>query len=191
VDPLATADDVAQALGLADASALSDAQGYRVDGLLARVSREFRREAERTFTPGTSIVRLLTVGDRVRLPEPVESVGSVSDADGDAVTYTLDGQDLALETSGRPLWSGVPVTVTYTHSAEVPDDVVASVAAAVARHLTVDPTSAEAVSTDLSTLDYRQRMASWVSERHLLTPEERAEARSYRYPGAAVIIQKP
>lgn len=191
MDPLATADDVAQALGLADADALSDAQGNRVDGLLARVSREFRREAERVFTPGTSTVRLLTVGDRVRLPEPVTSVTSVTDAEGDDVDYVLDGQDLVLETSGLPLWSGVPITVTYTHSDEVPEDVVSAVASIVARHLTVDPTSAEAMSTDLSTLDFRQRMAPWVSERLLLTGEERAEARSYRYPGSAVIIQKP
>ena len=162
-----------------------------MDGLLARVSREFRREAERPFTPGTYTVRLLTVGDRVRLPEPVTSVTSVTDAEGDDVDYVLDGQDLVLETSGRPLWSGVPITVTYTHSDEVPEDVVSAVASIVARHLTVDPTSAEAMSTDLSTLDFRQRMAPWVSERLLLTGEERAEARSYRYPGSAVIIQKP
>ena len=191
MDPLATADDVAQALGLDDASGLSTAQGNRVDGLLARVSREFGREAERPFTPGTYTVRLLTVGDRVRLPEPVTSVTSVTDAEGDDVDYVLDGQDLVLETSGRPLWSGVPITVTYTHSDEVPEDVVSAVASIVARHLTVDPTSAEAMSTDLSTLDFRQRMAPWVSERLLLTGEERAEARSYRYPGSAVIIQKP
>lgn len=192
MDPLASADDVAQALGLNDADALSESQSNRVDGLLARVSREFRREAERTFTPGTSTVRLSTVGGRVRLPEPVENAAGVTlvQLDGQTVDWALDGQDLVLTRYGRPTWSGLTVTVTYTHTEPVPDDVVSTVAGIVARHLSVDPTSAEAQSTELSTLDFRQRLAPWVSDRGLLTDEERAEARSYRYPGSAVIVQK-
>lgn len=194
MDPLASADDVAVALGLDDASALSDSQALRVDGLLARVSRRFRREAERVFTPGTSTVRLLTVGGRVRLSElvvGVEDVTSVTLDDGSVPDFVLDGQELVLSLYGRKLWSGVPVTVTYTHSVDVPDDVVASVASIVGRHLTVDPGGAEAQSSELSTESYRQKFADWVSDRSLLTEEELCDARSYRYPGTAVIIQRP
>lgn len=185
---LATDDDVAQALGLADASALSSAQSNRVAGLLARVSREFRREAERVFTPGTSTVRLLTVGDRVRLPETITTVTSVIDDDGDTVDYTVDGQELVLETSGYPLWSGVPITVTYTHSEAVPADVVAAVAAIVARHLTVDPSVGPV--TEMYVGPFRQRYADWTNRTALLTEDDCAAARAYRYPGTAVIVQK-
>ncbi len=185
MEPLATADDVAHALGLEDAAALSAAQSARLDGLLARVSREFRREAERPFTDGEYTVRLKVVRGKVRLPE-TGTVTEVSGSDGIGLEYVVDGQEVALQQCHPST-----VTVTYTHTDLVPDDVVASVAEIVARHLIVDPTSAEAQSTELSTMDFRQRMAPWVSERRLLTDEERAQARSYRYPGTAVIVQQP
>jgi len=166
-----------------------------VDILLERVSREFRREAAREFAPGTSTVNLLTVGDRVRLADPAYSVASVTtlDANNDALTveYTVDGQDLILKYGGTPLWSGLTVTVTYTRTAAIPTAVVGEVAAIVARHLSVDPLSAQAQSTSLSTSDYGQRFAAWVSSRALLTPEECKLARTYRYPGSAIIIQGP
>jgi hypothetical protein len=198
VDPLASADDVAQALGLDDAAALSEAQGNRVDGLLARVSREFRREAERVFTPGTSTVRLLTVAGRVHLAETVTDVDDIEevtfrDCRGDEVTlgFELDGQDLIVDYNGSVLPSGVPVTVTYTSTADVPDEVKASVAAIVARHLTVDPNSAEAKSTELAAGPFRTRYAEWTSNHALLTEGECEEARSYRYPASSIIIQRP
>ncbi len=198
MDPLATPDDVAHALGLEDADALSDAQGLRVDGLLARASREFRREAERNFTPGTTTVTLLTVAGKVHLAETVEDVDDVTSATmldcyGDTLEleYVLAGQDLALEYNGYPLRSGVAVTVTYTHAAAVPDEVVASVASIVARHLTVDPNSVASQATEMSAGPFKTRYAEWTSDRTLLTEAECCEARSYRYPASAIIIQKP
>lgn len=198
MDPLATANDVAQALGLASSSELSAAQSARVAGLLARVSREFRREAERDFTPGITTVRLLTVAGRVHLVETVESVDDVTSAtmqdcygDTVALDYALNGQQLVLEDDGYPLPSGVAVTVTYTHTAAVPDEVVATVAGIVARHLTVDPNSAAAQATDMAAGPFRTRYAEWTSATSLLTEQECAQARSYRYPGTSIIIQTP
>lgn len=198
MDPLATANDVAHALGLANAAALSAAQTLRVTALLARVSREFRREAERNFTPGTTTVRLLTVAGRVHLAETVDDVTDVTsvtlrDCYNDEVEldYELDGQDLIVENNGWRLPSGVPVTVTYTHTAAVPAEVVASVAGIVARHLTVDPNSVAAQATEMSAGPFKTRYADWTSSTSLLTEEECSEARSYRYPGSAIIIQKP
>lgn len=193
MDPLASADDVALVLGLVDADALTAAQLLRVDGLLARVSREFRREAGRVFTPGTSTARLLTVAGRVRLPEPVDSEDDVTSVvltvDGTEPDWELDGQELVLELSGRDLWSGVSVTVVYTHSGDVPDDVVAAVAAIVARNLSVDPNIGGA--TEMSAGPFRQRFADWVTRSALLTEDDCAAARAYRYPGSAIIVQKP
>lgn len=191
--PLAGADDVALALGLEDADTLSAAQTLRLGGLLARVSREFRREAGRGFAPGTSTVKLLTVAGRVRLPEPVDSEDDVATVvltvDGTEPDWVLDGQELVLEISGRDLWSGVSVTVTYTHSGEIPDDVVAAVAAIVARHLTLDPNLGAV--TEMAAGPFRQRFADWTNGTALLTADDCAAARAYRYPGTAIIIQKP
>ena len=191
--PLAGADDVALALGLEDADALSAAQTLRLGGLLARVSREFRREAGRGFAPGTSTVKLLTVAGRVRLPEPVDSEDDVATVvltvDGTEPDWVLDGQELVLEISGRDLWSGVSVTVTYTHSGEIPDDVVAAVAAIVARHLTLDPNLGPV--TEMAAGPFRQRLADWTNGTALLTDDDCVAARAYRYPGSAIIIQKP
>ena len=193
---LATADDVAKALGLEDGDSLSEAQSLRVDGLLARVSREFRREAERVFTPGTTTVRLLTVAGRVHLTETVESVDQIQSVTmkncyGDTVNvdYVLDGQDLCLEVNGYPLHSGVEVTVTYEHTADVPADVVAAVAGIVARHLTLDPNLGPV--TEMYAGPFRQRYADWVNKTALLTEEECEIARSYRYPASNIIIQRP
>lgn len=196
MDPLATPDDVAHALGLADADALTEAQSARVDGLLARVSREFRREAERNFTPGTTTVRLLTVAGKIRLAEAgVTGITSATTRDSYNQTQTLDttvdGQDVILEQYGQLLGSGVPVTVTYTHTGEIPDAVVASVAGIVARLLTVEPDSVEAKAVDMTAGPFRVRYADWVSSQGLLTEEECADARSYRYPASSVIIQRP
>lgn len=193
MDPLASANDVALALGLEDADALSEAQGLRVDGLLARVSREFRREAERTFTPGTSTVRLVTAAGRVHLAETVGSVTSVTVdgcyGDPVALDFEVQGQSVVLEQYGRPLPSGVTVTVVYTHTAEVPDDVTAAVAGIVARHLTLDPNLGPV--TEMSAGPFRQRYADWANKTGLLTEEDCEVARSYRYPGTNVIIQRP
>lgn len=190
---LAAADDVALALGLSDSDELTEAQSKRVAGLLARVSSEFRREAERVFTPGESTVRLLTVDGRVRLAEPIAEVSSASmqDCDGTDVSLTtsVDGQFVELEYAGRRLGSGVPVTVTYTHTTDVPDDVVATVASIVARHLTLDPNVGPV--TEMYAGPFRQRFADWANQTALLTADDVAAARAYRYPGSAVIVQRP
>lgn len=190
---LASADDVAHSLGLVDAAALTAAQVVRVDGLLARVSREFRREAGRVFTPGTSTVRLLSVAGRVRLPEAVVGEDDITSVvltdDGTELDWTLDGQELVVSVSGRPLWSGVSVTVTFTHDGDVPDDVAALVAAIVARNLSVDP--AMGGVSEMAAGPFRQKFADWATRSALLTAEDCAAARAYRYPGSAIIIQKP
>jgi hypothetical protein len=191
---LATADDVARALGLQDSDELTAAQSVRVDDLLARVSRRFRKEAERPFTPSTDTVRLLSVAGRVRLPEPVTGIEQV-----DSVTmticgtqtdidYTLDGQELVCEYVGQPISSGETVTVTYTHSGDVPADVVAEVAAIVARHLTVAPGDGKVVSEAAG--PFNARYADWVGSTCLLTEDEVEMARSYRYPGSTVVVHK-
>jgi len=187
---LASRADVAQALGLDDENGLSESQANRVDALLERVSRLFAREAGRSFTPGLVTVRAAVVAGRVRLPDSSDGgTVAVEDLDGVALTAELDGLYVDVARNGCALATGELVTVTYTRG-ETPESVTAAVAGIVARNLTVDPMSAEAQSTDISTLDFRQRLADWVSSTNLLTDEEIAEARSYRYPAPNVIVHR-
>lgn len=192
METLASAGDVALALGLEDEFAFSDSQRRRVDGLLERVSRRFRIEAERPFTPGTETVRLLAVAGKVRLPEQVTDVTSVTASRGTEtldLDYVLEGQTLVCEYAGCPVPTGVSVTVTYTHSAEVPAAVVADVAAIVARHLSVEADEAKVVSETAG--PYTTRYAEWVGSTGLFTEDECRTARSYRYPASTVVVHKP
>ena len=72
---LATAADVAAALGLDE---LSEVQEARANLLLAKVSRRFRLEAQRQFTPGTYTQELRIFGGAVRLEEDPDEVLNVS-----------------------------------------------------------------------------------------------------------------
>jgi len=196
VTDLATSDDVATALGLADSTELTASQAARVDTLLARVSAAFVAEAGRPFTPGTDTVRLLCVAGRVRLPEPVSVVGDVSSVtfeySGDTtdVDYTLYGtRELVCEYRNVAITTGTYVTVTYTHSGAVPAAVVADVAAIVARLLTVEPSEGKVLSESAG--PFSVRYADWSAASTLLTRDELATARSYRVSPVSVVVHKP
>lgn len=192
---LAAAVDVAHALGLADENELGDARTARVGPLLAKLSREFRREAGRQFTPGRTKVRLLTVDSRITLPDGLGVGGEVHAVtiDGEPVEFTVDDDEVIL--SKRRLGgqvcvvgTGVRVKLDYTHNEPVPDEVKAAIAAMAARYLTVDPTSAVAQSTYLASEHFQQRFADWVSASVKLTQEDCEFARSYKSSPATVIV---
>jgi hypothetical protein len=86
--------------------------------------------------------------------------------------------------------SGTVYTVTYSHQGEVPWDVRATMAAAVARYLTVDPNSAVAQSTFLSAEGYHQRIAAWVADTVRLDPADVELARAHRPYRVNIIVQK-
>lgn len=188
---LASSADVAAALGLEDENELTASQQARVEGLLERVSRVFQREAGRTFTAGSVTVRALTVEGRVHLPDPPTGTSvTVTDLCGETLEGVIEDDYVDIARNGCPVPTGVIVLVQYTRDAP-PAAVVAAVAGIVARHLTIEPGSPEAISTDLTAgADYRQRLADWVSSTALLTDDELAEARSYRYPVPNVIIHR-
>ncbi len=192
VTSLATPDDVARALGLEDAFALSESQSARVDDLLVRVSRKFCLEAGRPFTPGTDTVQLLSTAGSVRLPEPVAGVGDVASVvlpSGDAVDYALESPSaLVVSVCGRPVPSGVLLSVTYNHAGEIPAEVVADVAAIVARHLTVEPGEGRVVAETAG--PYNTRYADWVASSALFTKDDCETARSYRHPATNPIVAK-
>lgn len=190
---LATADDVAAALGFDDESSLTDSQQKRLPMELARVERAFLREAERDFASGPVRVQCTVVGGWVTLPDsPADDVApTVEDRDGKELSVLVsDGARLKIARNNWALPSGVIVNVSYT-APEPPEAVKAAIAAIVGRRLSVEPGSAESKFTDLTAgSDYRAKGAAWVSSTAILTEDEKCEARSYRPVAGTAIIAR-
>lgn len=186
---LASLDDVAHALGLADEAALGAGRVFRANQIVAKISREFRREAGRQFTPGRTKVRLMTVAGRVLLPDGLGEGGEVHSVTGvDDLAFEVDDDELVLTVRRRSAGTGTVVKVDYTHNEPVPEEVAGTVAAIVARYLTVDPTSAVAQSTFLASEQFQQRFADWVSSSVKLTEDDCDFAKSYRSRPVTVIV---
>lgn len=186
---LATADDVAKALGLASEDDLPEDQSVRLPGELARVEGAFTRAAGRKFIAGPVKVQTVVLGGWATLPDEPTDEPTVTDRDGGPLDSVRDGTQVKVSRNGTPCPSGTIVNVNYTAPA-VPASVTASVAAIVARRLGVSPGSPESKFTELSTLDYRAKGAAWVASTSVLTEDEEAEARSYRLPHGVAIIAR-
>lgn len=190
MDPLATVEDVAAALAV---DALSDEQRARAIPLLAKVSRRFRLEAERMFTPGiyTQTIKILG-GGGVRLEEVPDDVISVKVPGVVDPPYTLSGNWIQFDNWRLSEYIGASAEVVYRWYKPVPTDVVAAVADIVARNLMLDPKSVVAQSTSLSTKDYRQDVSAWASSGIIgMNEDDIALARSYRYPTPPPIVVRP
>lgn len=192
MDPLATQYDVQDALGMSGDEELSESQAARVVPLLALVSRRFRLEAQRLFTPGTYTHTLRIHAGAVRLDAVPDEVSDVLVPGVAAPEYTVDRNWVLFTDWESKALNGLYASVTYTVTAEVPDDVVAAVAGIVARALTVDPQSAVAQSTQLSTPDYSQSVAPWARSGlvGVMNGDDVALARTYRYPVPPVIVHQ-
>lgn len=191
--------DIAGVLGLSDSTSLTAPQIARIPYLLAKLCSLFRREAGREFSPGRTTVDLMTLAGYIPLPDGlgengfVEEVTTLKGKTLDASNITVKNNRVWIEEPSligrdRP-GSGKVYTVTYVHTEEVPWDVRAAMASAVARYLTVDPNSAVAQSTFLSAEGYHQRIAAWVADVVRLDPEDIALARAHRAIPVNVIIQ--
>lgn len=197
VDPLASKADVEAAL----LRTLTTDEESGLALALAKASAQFRREAKQVFTPSSSSVRLkvnaITKHDHwmrqygwtpragygvVHLRQrPVNEVTAVVDDYGSAVRYTLYDQWLEVE----GLSSSDFVRVNYTHGdAEVPDEVRYTVAAAVARGLTIpEQVRAGVTQTSSTTGPFQDQdsYAAWaVGGGVNLSPAELEVARSFR-----------
>ena len=208
MDTLATVADVAAALGLDSADALTDGQKARATLLLAKVSRRFRLEAQRRFTPGTYTHYLKIFSGAVRLEEEPEEVIEVkvlgvNGASTVTTAWELQRNWLHFTEYHATQWDsfddrqsrglvGATAQVTYSWERPVPADVVASVADIVARNLMLDPNSVVGQSKALETMDYRQDVADWASSGIVGMNDDDVElARSYRYPAPPTVVVRP
>lgn len=185
VTRLASTADVEAALG----RELTSGEQGLAEFALDKASEAFRREAGQTFTPAESTVRLKALGGVVTLPQrPAVDVSAVADDDGNAVEFTLDGQRVVLDADALPY-----VAVTYEHGGDVPDLVRLAVAEVVARNLRIDD-DAKAGKTQFSNtagpFTESGAFATWaVGGQVMLSPDDKALARSYRRPQPRVYIQ--
>lgn len=175
--PLASDSDVAALLG----RDLTSAEAAQVEALLTQASALFRMTAHRSFTPGASTVRLKVNGGEVRLPEtPVVSVDAVVSDDGAPIVFTQFKGMITV-----PLRSHEFVRVTYTHGpTEIPDLVVATVAAMVARVLSIDPKAKTGVAqhqTAATPYSESDTFATWaIGGQVMLSPSDLDVAKSFR-----------
>lgn len=135
---LATSADVEAQLG----RSLTSDEEERVDALLRSASARARIRTRRNFTPGTyTVTRKVDYKGRVRLPETVASVTSVSAVYSDGTDDELDEDAWTLRGNvlyGLGYWC--EVEVTYVVSEDVPEEIVDAVAAIVANGIgTSDP----------------------------------------------------
>lgn len=170
---LATIADVEARLGRAlTASELPKAQAWLEDA-----SALFVQRATQQFEVGESRVRLFPRDGVVRLVQrPVIDVVSVKDIDGVEIDFTFDGHQSIYD-----LGSYSPVIVEYEHgSAEIPADVVATVAGMVVRTLQIAPDAVSGV-TQQSVGPFSQSYAAWaVGGQVMMSPAEEKLANAYR-----------
>lgn len=186
---LATADDVAKAMGLDAGVDIPADQAARLPGELSRVEKAFTRAAGREFITGPVKVQVSVLGGWVTLPDEPTIEPVFTDRDGVPLDAERHGTQAKVCRNGALLTSGSIVNVEYTAPA-VPASVTSAVAGIVARRLSVAPGSPESKFTELSTLDYRAKGAAWVASTSVLTEDEEAEARSYRPPHGVAIIAR-
>lgn len=192
--------DIAGVLGYSDASVLTSAQRARIPYLLAKLCALFRREAGCEFSPGKTTVDVMTLAGYLPLPDSlgengfIEEIRTMHGKVIDPSCYSVSGDRVWIEEPSligrdRP-GSGKVYTLTYYHETPVPWDVRAAMASAVARYLTIDPTSAVAQSTFLSAEGFHQRIAGWVAAVVGLDPEDVKLARSHRTVPVNIIVHK-
>lgn len=198
--PLASSDDVVKSLGVNDISGLPSTMVIRMPGTLAKVSRRFRKEAQRIFTPGTYTHDIRIHAGAVRLMEKPDQirglrVAGLSEFDwvtGDPIlgpAWTVEGSWLVW--SDWRFWrlNGRIATVTYSWDTPVPLEVVTAVGDITGRNLAVDPLSPLPQSKMLMSRYHRQDVAGWVSDGATgFTKDDIAQAQSYRYPAPTVIV---
>lgn len=178
--PLATLEDVVEALG----RDLTSSEAAQVDAKLKQASGLFRKEARQIFTQARSTRRLKVDGGEVRLPEsPVVAVHSVTDDEG----YAIEWCELFGVAFRVPLRSHRFVRVDFTHgydAEEIPELVVTTVAAAVARVFDTDTRARAGLSQfQESTGPFSEggTFAAWaVGGEVTLSPAELDTARSFR-----------
>ena len=187
--PLADVDDVRNAIGR---DLTSDEEG-RCATILAKASELFRLRARQQFTPGRSDVRLRVNGGVVYLPErPVTTVHSVTDDDGQPVTYKIRKSTMTVAPRCPDF-----VIVDYSHgSSEVPELVLRTIAEIAVKVLNVDPRAAAGVTQHAKgALDYTESetYATWaVGGQTMLAPDDDRIALSFRpsrRPG--LIVMQP
>jgi hypothetical protein len=184
-EPLATVDDLAARMQ----RTLSDEEQIRAYYLLQDASATVRNYCRRDFTSDETTMRVRVRNGKIRLPNsPVTAVSSITDMDGNDVTFTwYSGSTIdftstplnAWELNGsiRPQW----VDVTYTHGYDqIPDTVIAIVCRLAATALDTPAEDAGTQSESIAGYSYTRGA---IAASGGLFGEEKAQLDAFRIVG--------
>ena len=177
--------------------AFTDVEAGRVAYVLDDVSAVVRQYTGRDFTAGSHTVRLRAKNGVIRLRElPVSSITSVTDKDGNDLSYQWDGLDRVTvwPASGvdwfeREWTAGAStvVVVTYVGGAGVPDAVKAVVCNMTARALGQTPDQGGLQQESISAYSYSVGAAGAAGPAGLMN-DERAVLDRYRRVGSTAVL---
>jgi hypothetical protein len=174
---LASIDDVETRLG----RSLSVIEADRAEALLEDASALVVNYTGQKFVVTTSSNLLRIKGSKVHLAQrPAIEVTEVTDTEGKPLPYVWDGfQTVRVDCTSAPNQSHV--VVTYEHGyEEVPGDVVAVVAGAAARTLSI-PTEAASGISQQTVGPFSVSYANWaVGGQVMLSPEEKLTLKKYK-----------
>lgn len=170
-DPIASIDQLETALG----RELSGVEESRADLYLRIASDVVRSVTGHRYSTETHTWQGFTSGAKARLlPLPVASVTSVVDSSGAAVTYTLRGDTVYVDTDAE-----LVVTFTAGHST-APDLEVGIVCQMAIRALSVDPGQVGYTSETIDGYNYGIGSAAAAAAAGML-PGERAALKEARF----------
>jgi hypothetical protein len=162
VAALATSADVEAQLG----RSLTSDEEERVDALLNAASVRARSRTGRQFTAGDyTVERSVDFRGRVRLPETVDSVSEVRAVYNDGTTEVIDEDAWTLR--GNTIYNltyWCRVEVDYTVSADIPDDIIAAVAAIAASGLSMSADGVQSETIGGFTIRYRDGSTALTTE---------------------------
>lgn len=191
LEPLATVDDLEDRLQ----RTLAESEQIRADTLLRDASATVRAYCRRDFTASESTTRVRVKNGRLRIPNaPVTAVSSITDMNGNDVTFTWYAGDV-IDFTVAPLneWEIVPlssplkyVDVTYTHGYdEIPEVVVKIVCRIAATAL--DSPAEDAGTQSESIAGYSYTRGTVAASGGLFSDEKR-ELDAYRVSGGTARI---
>lgn len=191
-EPLATIDDLADRMQ----RTLSDNEAIRADALLRDASASVRAYTRCDFLAATGdTVRVRVKNGKARLPNgPVTAVSSITDMNGNDLTFTWYGGDV-IDLTATPLnvweingWSTSQqwLDVTYDHGySTVPDEVVKIVCRIAATALDSPAEDAGTQSESIAGYSYTRGVVAAAGG---LFESEKAELDAYRRVGGTAWV---
>lgn len=175
----------------------TDSEVWQLDTLLGVASREIQLETGQTFEYGVHVWKPQRNSWKYVLPQrPVASVTSVTDIDGNAISYTFDGVDtIQISAVGLirldldPIASWAPrIVITYVAGYEIiPDDIKAIAIGMSLRAFGAEAEDSGLTQEAITSYSYQRGQAAAAGAIGML-PLEKSALRFYQLPRRAAVM---